>query len=262
MCAFADDSIPTPDRDAGSAAALTHIASLMRLGYQVHFVPSDNMARIPLYTDSLERMGVRCHYAPYQTSAEDVLRDHAGAFELIYLHRASNARYISLARARNPEAQILYNMADLHHLRLMREADVTGDARLLRHPQAIRKEELAAAEMADCTILHSTHEAAVLADEARRHLPAALARRCRGVNATPPRAANPCGVGDACTAQGITTVGAAGASGRRGETTAGAPMHASRLSRGNGAGCFAGRRSLPSLAMLKSQPNETACNTL
>jgi GT2 family glycosyltransferase/glycosyltransferase involved in cell wall biosynthesis len=163
---FIDDSVPTPDRDAGSTVAVEHIKSLMRLGYQVHFVPSDNMARIPPYTDALERIGVRCHYAPFEASPEEVLRNNAGAFDLIYLHRVSNARYMSLARARNPDAQVVYNVADLHHLRLLREAEVTANPRLLRDAQAMRVEELAAVAAADCTIVHSTHEATVLAHEA------------------------------------------------------------------------------------------------
>src|SRR5262249_11475824 len=49
-----DDSVPEPDKDAGSNAVLQHIRSLQRLGCQVGFVPADNMTRIDPYTRTLE----------------------------------------------------------------------------------------------------------------------------------------------------------------------------------------------------------------
>src|SRR4029079_18420038 len=47
---FIDDSVPEPDKDAGSNAALQHMFSLQRLGYKLTFIPADNMARIDPYT--------------------------------------------------------------------------------------------------------------------------------------------------------------------------------------------------------------------
>ena len=163
---FIDDSVPTPDRDAGSNVAVEHMRALIRLGHQVHFVPSDNMARIPPYTEALERLGIRCHVAPYERSAEEVLRNEEGRFDLVYLHRVANARYISAIRARNPAARVIYNVADLHHLRMMRHAELTQDAALHARALAVRTEELAAAAAADCTIVHSSVEASILAGEA------------------------------------------------------------------------------------------------
>src|SRR5205814_1612790 len=45
-----DDSVPEPDKDAGSNAVFQHILTLQRLGYKVTFIPGDNMARIDPYT--------------------------------------------------------------------------------------------------------------------------------------------------------------------------------------------------------------------
>ena len=160
---FIDDSVPTPNQDAGSRAAFEHMQSLMRLGYQVHFVPSDNMARIPPHTDMLERLGVRCYYAPYDMSVEEVLRRQAGRFSLVYFHRLSNAQYITMARTRNPRAAMLYNVADLHGIRLRRQAEFMHDTKLLARAETIYREELAALERADAVIVHSTYEAELLA---------------------------------------------------------------------------------------------------
>lgn len=162
---FIDNSVPTPDRDAGSVVAFEHMRALMRLGYHVHFVPSDNMARIDPYTGALERIGIRCHFAPYQRSAEEVLRDHEGQFDVIYIHRVENARHIPAARARNPTARIIYNVADLHHLRMLRQSEWTPEPGLVRRAHQVRSDELSAVMAADMTITHSTAEAALLATE-------------------------------------------------------------------------------------------------
>ena len=53
-----DDSVPEPDKDAGSNAAFQHMLSLQRLGYKVTFIPGDNMARIDPYTTELQRRGI------------------------------------------------------------------------------------------------------------------------------------------------------------------------------------------------------------
>jgi len=53
------------------------------------------------------------------------LRLHAGTFDVIYLHRHQCAdRYLALARAFHPKARIVYSVADLHHVRLARQAQV------------------------------------------------------------------------------------------------------------------------------------------
>jgi GT2 family glycosyltransferase/glycosyltransferase involved in cell wall biosynthesis len=166
---FIDDSVPTPDQDAGSVAALEHMKSLIRQGFQVHFVPSDNMARIPPYTCALERLGIRCHYAPYEMSVEQVLRREAGRFDLVYIHRLSNTAYIPLARSLNPRARIVYCVADLHHLRLQREAVHTKDSRLCGEAAQSARDEFAAAGAAHSVITHSSHEAELLT----RSVPAA-----------------------------------------------------------------------------------------
>jgi glycosyltransferase involved in cell wall biosynthesis len=104
-----DDSVPEPDKDAGSNAVLQHILSLQRLGYSVSFIPADNMARIDPYTADLEQRGVECFHRPRYTSVGDVLLKHAAPFDLVYLHRHSNAsKYGGAIRDHSPEARVIY----------------------------------------------------------------------------------------------------------------------------------------------------------
>ena len=162
---FVDEVVPTPDRDAGSNAAFAHMRLLQSLGYAVTFVPSSNPAHQGCYTEALQRLGIACLHAPHVMSVEQALRRLPAAPDLIYLHRGPvAARYAALARELYPDAHLLYSAADLHFLRLTREAEATGDA--VRRIEAARSEtaELHAARLADSVVVHSPAEAAILAE--------------------------------------------------------------------------------------------------
>ncbi|MGU3330358.1 glycosyltransferase family 4 protein [Methylobacterium mesophilicum] len=160
-----DTVMPDTGRDAGSNAILSHMRSLQRLGYAVTFVPAD------LWADgaALEAEGITCCLHPWYATVEEVLRRNAGAFALVYLHRVDTAgRYSQLVRDTQRGARLVYSVADLHHLRTARQAEIEGRADLGAYAKHLRFLELTAAQAADAVITHSTHEAALL----RRHVPA------------------------------------------------------------------------------------------
>ena len=160
-----DTVMPAADRDAGSNAILSHMRSLQRLGYAVTFVPAD------LWADGavLEAEGITCCLHPWYATVEEVLRRNAGVFALVYLHRVDTAgRYGQLVRDTQRGTKLVYSVADLHHLRTARQAEVEGRADLAAYAEHLRFLELTAAQAADAVITHSTVEAALL----RRHVPA------------------------------------------------------------------------------------------
>lgn len=160
---FIDDTVPTPEQDAGSNAALQHMIALQHLGYKVTFIPSDNMARLDPHTRALEKIGIECLYAPYFWSVEEVLRKAPVAPDLVYMHRFSNAsRYAAMVRERFPKCRLVYNVADVHFLREEREAELTGDVGKRAKAANLRKRELAAMQLVDCVIVHSPVEAELL----------------------------------------------------------------------------------------------------
>ncbi len=160
---FIDDSVPEPDKDAGSNAAFQHMLSLQRLGYKVTFIPGDNMARIEPYTTELQRRGIECLYHPYYFSVEDVFRKQPTPFELVYLHRYSNAsKYAGMIRQHFSKARILYSVADLHFLRMQRQAELENDPSLREKADQLRRLELGAMSFVDCVIVHSAAEAELL----------------------------------------------------------------------------------------------------
>ena len=154
-----DATLPATARDAGSNAILSHVRSLQRLGYAVTFAPVDMVGDAA----ALEAHDVRCCLSPWYATVEEVLRRHAGAFALVYLHRVDTAgRYAQLVRDTQRHARLVYGVADLHHLRTARQAEVEGRTDLAAYAAHLRVLELHAARAADAVITHSTHEAEIL----------------------------------------------------------------------------------------------------
>jgi glycosyltransferase involved in cell wall biosynthesis len=158
-----DDEAPDPARDAGSQAILSHIGSLQRLGYRVSFVGAHDVNDPSVETTALTAAGIDCWRAPFYVSVEEVLRRQAHCFDLIYLHRISNAsKYMALGRHYHPRARILYGVASLSHLRLAAQAKIEERPELLAESRRARLAECTAAWSADAVIAHSSEEAAWL----------------------------------------------------------------------------------------------------
>lgn len=167
---FVDELVPTPDRDAGSNAAFEHMRLLQKLGYAVSFVPAADLRHRGAYTEALQRRGIACFHAPHVNSVEEAMRRLPVAPDLVYLHRGAVAsRYAGLVRDLFPAAHMVYSVADLHFLRLAREAEATGDAALRAEAARSEAAEMHAIRTADAVIVHSHAEAALLAER----LPAA-----------------------------------------------------------------------------------------
>ena len=151
------------DRDAGSNAIISHVKSLQRLGYDVTFAPATELSAASADLNALQDMGVFCCQMPFYVTVEEILRRQSGEFNVIYLHRVSNAaKYGELARHHYPKARLIYSVADLHHLRLERQAMAEDRPELSSLARRTRLLELVATATADAVITHSPHEAHVL----------------------------------------------------------------------------------------------------
>ncbi|HTW72729.1 MAG TPA: Hint domain-containing protein, partial [Acetobacteraceae bacterium] len=158
-----DERLPSVGRDAGSQAISSHMRALQRLGYAVSVVAADEMVHNGTDVVALEAAGLTCCGVPFYASAEEVLRRQQDCFDVVYLHRASIAtRYLNLARRYMPRARILYSVADLHHVRLERQALVEARPELLAASRRMRLEECTAAWSADAVITHSAEELELL----------------------------------------------------------------------------------------------------
>jgi glycosyltransferase involved in cell wall biosynthesis len=165
---FVDAELPAPEKSGGDNAALAHMQSLMRLGFDVCCVATYDLDDRHHRARWLRELGVNALLAPWYGSVEEVLRRNAGSLDVVYLHRAvSGAAYGRLVRQFCPQALLIYSLADLHHLRLARQGEVQDRPELMRAARYWQAEELAAVLRADVVITHSTVEAMIL----RRRLP-------------------------------------------------------------------------------------------
>lgn len=158
-----DDETPAAGRDSVSQAILSHMLALQRLGYLVSFVATLMQVHDAPAVEALEQQGIICCRAPYYASVMDVLRSQAHSFDVIYLHRVSNAsNYLSLAREHNPQARILYGVAGLSHLQMARQARIEHRSELLAEGRRLRLAECTAAWSADAVLTHSAYEATLM----------------------------------------------------------------------------------------------------
>lgn len=158
-----ESRIPMTGRDAGSHAVMSHMRALQTLGYEVNFVASDEMRKTGEAVEALTAAGIIWHGWPFYTSLEDVLRAQASCFDVVYMHRPEVAsRYLALARQNNPHVRILYSVADLHHVRIARQAKIEERPELQGVSHRMRLLECTAAWLSDATITHSPDEAAAM----------------------------------------------------------------------------------------------------
>ena len=160
---FVDYTTPRPDQDAGSYAALQEMALVQSLGYKVSFLPT-NLAHFGSYTEALQARGIEAIYAPFFRSVGDYLTQHLPEFDAVYFTRYHVAReLIDLVRTHAPGAKILFNNADLHFLREMRQAQSSPDPALLETARQTRAAELEVIGRVDVVLSYSEAEHAVIA---------------------------------------------------------------------------------------------------
>ena len=153
-----DETVPMPDRDAGSNVMIAHMRLLQSLGYAVTFLPANLAAPAP-YAQTLAEAGIELASHPYCAGLEHLLGLRGRSFALAYVHRVSIAeRAIPLLRRGAPQARILFNNADLHFLRLQREAELTGAAALRQEAEQVRQRELQAFAAADVGLVCNAQE--------------------------------------------------------------------------------------------------------
>ncbi len=160
---FIDEFFPAAGVNGGASAAIDHMRSLMRVGFDVSFAASQDLDDRFQRGAGLKALGINPLLAPWYGSIEEMLRRHSGRIDLVYLHRAANAAaYGKLVRQYCPRALLVYGVADLHHVRLARQGSVEDRPEVSRLAERLQIEEMVAARLADVVITHSNAEAALL----------------------------------------------------------------------------------------------------
>ncbi|MEH6515084.1 MAG: glycosyltransferase [Halioglobus sp.] len=160
-----DHYVPWFDKDAGSRSTFMYIEAFIENGYNVKFIGDNFFAHQP-YTDALEELGVEVLRGQYY--AENWRKwviENARFIDVVYLHRPHIApKYIDFIRE-NTNAKIVYQCHDLHHVRVDRDYQNTGDPQLAKEAESWRKSELALFNKSDVGLTFSTDEADILRRE-------------------------------------------------------------------------------------------------
>ncbi len=163
-CLFFDWKTPRIDEDAGSYAALQEMRILQSLGAKVTFA-SLQMDYAGRHTEALQRLGIECVYAPHYKTWQSFLEQRGGEFDFVYGMRFEiMEQVIEKMRERMPLAKIVFNCADLHFLRLLREArlkkslnDPTGDEGFVK-AEGVKQRELSVMRRSDAIIVYNEVE--------------------------------------------------------------------------------------------------------
>lgn len=157
-----DAETPRPDIDAGSYAAIQEMKLLQALGYKCTFV-AQNVAWMGRYTETLQRMGIECIYAPFALSMNEVLETRGAEFDLVYVTRYYIAKEsIEQIRRFASQAKIVLMNADLHFLRELRAALHRNSDDALTRATETREDELAVMRKVDLVLTYTDVEKAVI----------------------------------------------------------------------------------------------------
>ena len=157
-----DRSVPKPDQDAGSYAAVQEIHLLQALGFHIIFIP-DDFTYSPKYTPQLQDMGVEVLFSPYFLTSGDALTSVLPSVSAVYITRYHYVeKYIKTIKEFSTELPIIFNNADLHFLREIRQANTLGDEVLLQNAMKTRDREVKVMKQVDAILSYSEFEHAVI----------------------------------------------------------------------------------------------------
>jgi GT2 family glycosyltransferase len=154
-----DEKLPRPDRDAGSLRMLHILEVLARLG-RVIFVPvfgdMDRSAEELLWKRGIETAGMPFwhRYAGAKTRAAILSRPSVA--DLL----------IEKVRRLNPKGAIVYDMVDVHFLRLTREMTTTSEPTLAKAASEAESVEMDCARRADVTWCATVADQGVMLEKA------------------------------------------------------------------------------------------------
>ncbi len=153
-----DESVPQPDRDSASLRQVNLIRLLRENGAHVVFVPTRG-AHAGAATEALQALGVEVWHAPFLKGMTGWLSENGARFSAVMMVRYHLAHEcVALVKQFAPQARTIFDTVDLHYLRERRQAEVAGDAGLLRSAARTRTSELAVMRATDVTVLVSAAE--------------------------------------------------------------------------------------------------------
>lgn len=153
-----DEHTPRIDSDSGSLRLFYLMKCLQNEVYDVHFLPADLFFDNE-HTTSLQQEAIACYYKQWTKSVFDWLEQNAHQFDLIIVCRVGlmTSVYDTL-RSAAPNARLIFDTVDLHHIREAQEAGLSKSNSLEKQAQATKAREYALIAKCDETWVVSETE--------------------------------------------------------------------------------------------------------
>ncbi|CAM8401332.1 GT4_PimA-like domain containing protein [Candidatus Methylopumilus universalis] len=161
---YIDETMPTPDKDAGSVTAYNLMILLRSLGAQVTFIPINLFNHEP-YTKNLQKIGIEVLYSPFIKSIEEHLLDKGSRYNLAIVSRPSTASLVfDDIKKYCKNIKIIYNSVDIHFLRMGRQLNY--DSNIDKHDVLKMKLlELSLIKKADASLILSQEELRIISKD-------------------------------------------------------------------------------------------------
>ncbi len=153
-----DEHTPHIDADSGSLRLFHLMKSLKNELCDVHFCPADLIFDNE-HTSCLQQQGIDCYYKPWTKSVFDWLKENAHQFDMIIVCRVAlmTSVYDTL-RTCAPNAKLIFDTVDLHHIREAQEAELSKSDSLAKQAQSTKEKEYALIAKCDETWVVSDTE--------------------------------------------------------------------------------------------------------
>lgn len=154
-----DVTVARFDNNAGHRATKEYIDILFEINPRLIYI-TDNFLYDEKYTPYYQQMGILVIYGcEWDCHFEKRLRGYIYDIIYAFINRPQVAhRYVDLLRALKPTIYISHFGHDIHFLRLMREAQVTGDKDILSEAEKYREMELRLLDKVDVSGYPSKYE--------------------------------------------------------------------------------------------------------
>ena len=139
-----DHYVPHFDKDAGSRSTWLYLHLLVEMGYNVKFIGANFFPHQP-YTQALQQAGIEVLAGERMArQLNQWMLERAADIDAIYIHRPHIAeQFMEILQKLKPRPKLIYFGHDLHYLRTEREADLRGEAGLVKEADSWRDREFA-----------------------------------------------------------------------------------------------------------------------
>lgn len=155
---FVDYEVPHYDMFAGSRTNFLYLQLLVKMGFNVKFIGAD-FRRVDPYSSELNKIGIETLDSEwYKDNWRQWFQDNSCSIDYIFFNRPDPTKIFMDFVKKHTKAIILYQVCDLHYLRLRRKYEVDSCRKTLDESEYYEKLEYDIINKSDVIFTYSTIE--------------------------------------------------------------------------------------------------------